>query len=196
MQKDIFRPFLNENSDKLNFLRYNTIGKNKEKYFDFTASGLAFRQIENRIHEVLETYANTHSKESSNAKITTKYYEEARQTLQKSLELDDSFTILPCGSGASAAIKKLQEILGLYIPPKTKERLKGKGLKIDKKSMPLVIVGPYEHHSNEVSFRESLAQVKRVKLRKDGLIDLEHLENILEKNKNREIIGSFTKLQM
>ena len=58
--------------------------------------------------------------------------------------------------------------------------------------MPLVIVGPYEHHSNEVSFRESLAQVKRVKLRKDGLIDLEHLENILEKNKNREIIGSFT----
>lgn len=71
MQKDIFRPFLNENSDKLNFLRYNTIGKNKDKYFDFTASGLAFRQIENRIHEVLETYANTHSKESSNAKITT-----------------------------------------------------------------------------------------------------------------------------
>ena len=63
---------------------------------------------------------------------------------------------------------------------------------MDKKSMPLVIVGPYEHHSNEVSFRESLAQVKRVKLRKDGLIDLEHLENILEKNKNREIIGSFT----
>lgn len=192
MQKDIFRPFLNENSDKLNFLRYNTIGKNKDKYFDFTASGLAFRQIENRIHEVLETYANTHSKESSNAKITTKYYEDARQTLQKSLEIDDSFAILPCGSGATGAIKKLQEILGVYIPPKTKERLKEKGLKIDKKSMPLVIVGPYEHHSNEVSFRESLAQVKRVKLRKDGLIDLEHLENILENNKNREIIGSFT----
>ena len=38
MQKDIFRPFLNENSDKLNFLRYNTIGKNNDKYFDFTAS--------------------------------------------------------------------------------------------------------------------------------------------------------------
>ena len=124
MQKDIFRPFLNENSDKLNFLRYNTIGKNKDKYFDFTASGLAFRQIENRIHEVLETYANTHSKESSNAKITTKYYEDARQTLQKSLEIDDSFTILPCGSGATGAIKKLQEILGVYIPPKTEAKRK------------------------------------------------------------------------
>jgi selenocysteine lyase/cysteine desulfurase len=121
MQKDIIRPFLNENSDKLNFLRYNTIGKNKDKYFDFTASGLAFRQIENRIHEVLETYANTHSKESSNAKITTKYYEDARQTLQKSLEIDDSFAILPCGSGATGAIKKLQEILGVYIPPNKRE---------------------------------------------------------------------------
>ena len=159
MQRDIFRPFLNENIDKLNFLRYNTIGKNKEKYFDFTASGLAFRQIENRVHEVLETYANTHSKESSNAKITTKYYKEARDILRQSLELNDDFVVLPSSFGATGTIKKLQEILGLYIPPKTKQRLEKKSLKIDKKSMPLVIVGPYEHHSNEVSFRECLAEV-------------------------------------
>ncbi|WP_198304352.1 aminotransferase class V-fold PLP-dependent enzyme [Arcobacter vandammei] len=187
MQKDIYRPFLNENIDKDNFLKYNTIGKNKDRYFDFTASGLAFRTIENRIFDLLETYANTHSKESGNAKITTSYYEGARESLRKSLEIDDSFAILPCGSGASAAIKKFQELLGLYIPPKTLQRVK-----VNKKSLPLVIVGPYEHHSNEVSFRESLAEVKRVKLRKDGLIDLKHLEKILEKNKHREIIGSFT----
>ncbi|OCL89349.1 aminotransferase class V-fold PLP-dependent enzyme [Arcobacter porcinus] len=189
MHNNIFRPFLNENVDKENFLKYNTIGKHKDKYFDFTASGLPFRQIENRIHEVLEFYANTHSKESGNAKITTSYYEGARENLKKSLELDDSFAILPNGAGATSAIKHLQELLGLYIPPATKARLKNK---IDKKSMPLVIVGPYEHHSNEVSFRESLAQVKRVKLQEDGLIDLNHLEKILEKNKKREIIGSFT----
>ena len=59
MNKNIFRPFFNENTDILNFIRYNTIGKNKKEYFDYTASGLAFRQIENRIHDVLETYANT-----------------------------------------------------------------------------------------------------------------------------------------
>lgn len=192
MPKNIFRPFLNENVDKLNFLRYNTIGKNKERYFDFTASGLAFRQIENRIHEVLEFYANTHSKESGNAKRTTAIFETARENIKKSLELDSSFVVLPSGFGATAAIKKLQEILGLYIPPKTKERLKQKGLKDIKKSMPLVIVGPYEHHSNEISFRESLANVKRVKLKDNGLIDLKHLKRILKKNKKREIIGSFT----
>jgi len=55
MNKNIFRPFFNENTDVLNFIKYNTIGKNKKEYFDYTASGLAFRQIENRIHDVLET---------------------------------------------------------------------------------------------------------------------------------------------
>ena len=188
MQKDIFRPFLNENIDVLNFLRYNTIGKNKEKYFDFTASGLAFRQIENRIHEVLETYANTHSKESSNAKATTYYYERARENLAKFFELNDEFTVLPSGCGSTAAIKHFQELLGLYIPPATKKRF---GFKKDKKNAPLIIVGPYEHHSNELSFRESLANVKRVKLTPDGLIDLIHLTKILENNKDNEIIASF-----
>ncbi|QEZ90187.1 aminotransferase class V-fold PLP-dependent enzyme [Aliarcobacter cibarius] len=188
MQKDIFRPFLNENIDVLNFLRYNTIGKNKDKYFDFTASGLAFRQIENRVHEVLETYANTHSKESSNAKVTTHYYEQARENLAKKFELTDDFTILPSGCGSTAAIKHFQELLGLYIPPATKKRF---GYKKDKKKAPLIIVGPYEHHSNELSFRESLANVKRVKLTDDGLIDLKHLKKILENNKDKEMIASF-----
>ena len=47
--------------------------------------------------------------------------------------------------------------------------------------MPLVIVGPYEHHSNEISFRESLALTKRVKLTSEGLIDLKHLKKYLKK---------------
>lgn len=188
MQKDIFRPFLNDNTDILNFLRYNTIGKNKDRYFDFTASGLAFRQLENRVHEVLETYANTHSKESTNAKITTYYYEKARENLAKNFELNDEFAVLPSGCGSTAAIKHFQELLGLYIPPATKKRF---GFKRDKKNAPLIVVGPYEHHSNELSFRESLANVKRVKLTSDGLVDLKHLKKILENNKDKEIIASF-----
>lgn len=188
MTKDIFRPFFSENSDKLNFIRYNTIGKNKKEYFDYTASGLGFRQIENRIHDVLETYANTHSKEASNANITTQYYETARQNLKKHLELNDEFEVLPNGCGSTAAIKHFQELLGLYMPPATKKRY---GFKLNKKKAPLVIVGPYEHHSNEVSFREAFCEIKRVKLTHDGLIDIKHLKRILEKNKKREIIASF-----
>jgi selenocysteine lyase/cysteine desulfurase len=188
MNKNIFRPFFNENSDVLNFVRYNTIGKNKREYFDYTASGLAFRQIENRIHDVLETYANTHSKESSNADTTTNYYEMARSNLAKSLELNNDFAILPSGCGTTAAIKHFQELLGLYIPPATKKRY---GFVIDKSKAPLVIVGPYEHHSNEVSFREALCEIQRIDLNEQGLVDLEHLKEVLEKNKYREIIASF-----
>ncbi|MEV9478207.1 aminotransferase class V-fold PLP-dependent enzyme [Aliarcobacter butzleri] len=188
MNKDVFRPFFDKNTDILNFIRYNTIGKNKKEYFDYTASGLGFRQIENRIHDVLETYANTHSKEASNANKTTNYYERARINLAHNLELTDDFAILPSGCGSTAAIKHFQELLGLYIPPATKKRF---NFEIDEKNAPLVIVGPYEHHSNEVSFREALCETQRVNLDKDGLVDLNHLKEILEKNKNREIIASF-----
>ena len=188
MNKNIFRPFFNEQTDILNFIRYNTIGKNKKEYFDYTATGLAFRQIENRIHDVLETYANTHSKESSNADTTSNYYEMARTNLSKSLELSDEFAILPNGCGTTAAIKHFQELLGLYIPPATKKRY---SIQVDKSKLPLVIVGPYEHHSNEVSFREALCEIQRINLCKTGLIDLDHLKEVLEKNKHREIIASF-----
>lgn len=188
MNKNIFRPFFNENTDILNFIRYNTIGKNKKEYFDYTASGLAFRQIENRIHDVLETYANTHSKEASNADKTTNYYELARASLASNLELSEDFAILPSGCGTTAAIKHFQELLGLYIPPATKKRF---GFQIDTKSAPLVIVGPYEHHSNEVSFREALCEIQRINLDKQGLVDLNHLKVVLEENKHREIIASF-----
>ena len=185
---NLFRPFFNNSSDKLNLIRYNTIGKNKFTYFDFTASGLAYRQIENRIHDVLETYANTHSKEASNADLTSNYYEEARKNLAKSFNLNDEFAILPAGYGTTAAIKKFQELMGIYIPPATLKRF---GITVAKKKLPLIIVGPYEHHSNEVSYREALCEVKRVKLTNDGLVDLVQLKEILQENKNREIIGCF-----
>jgi len=188
MKKDIFRPFFDKNSNTLDFIRYNTIGKSKKEYFDYTASGLAFRQIENRLRDVLETYANTHSKESTNADITNSYYNEAIQSLYKSLDVCDKFSIIPTGCGATAAIKKFQEIMGLYIPPATKKRY---NISVPKENMPLVIVGPYEHHSNEVSYREAFCEIKRVTLKNDGLINLEELEDILKQNTHRELIGSF-----
>ncbi len=186
--KSLFRPFFNEDADKLQFIKYNTIGKHKNLYFDYTASGLAFRQIENRIHDVLTTYANTHSKEAGMAATTSEYYTQAKENLKKSLELNDEFAIIPNGCGATAAIKRFQEIMGLYIPPATVKRF---NITIAKKKLPLIIVGPYEHHSNEVSYREALCEVKRIKLTPEGLIDLRQLKEILQENHHREIIGCF-----
>jgi selenocysteine lyase/cysteine desulfurase len=185
----IFKPFFNNNINKLDYVKDNTIGKHKNLYFDYTASGLGFKEIENRLLQVLETYANTHSEEASMAIKTKNIYDNGYKSLQSSLELDDSFVILASAYGATAAIKKFQELLGLYIPPATKKRL---SINEDKKNLPLVIVGPYEHHSNEVSYREALCEVVRIGLNDDGLIDLIQLENILKQNINREIIGTFS----
>ncbi len=188
MSNNLFRPFFHENTDKLQFIKYNTIGSHKNLYFDYTATGLGFRPIENRLHDVLKTYANTHSKEASMASQTNDYYMEAYNNLHKNLELSDEFVILPSGNGATAAIKKFQELIGIYIPPATVKRL---NLKQDKSKLPLVIVGPYEHHSNEVSYREALCDLQRVRLNDEGLMDLVQLENLLKKNQHREIIGTF-----
>ncbi|MFV0482260.1 MAG: aminotransferase class V-fold PLP-dependent enzyme [Campylobacteraceae bacterium] len=156
-------------------------------YFDFTASGLGYKPIERKLQKILKTYANTHSEVSSSAKITSEYYSNGRKSLHKTLEISDDFYILPTGTGATGAIKRFQEILGLYIPPKTKKRLKN--LDID---LPLVLVGPYEHHSNEVSFREALCELIRIPLDCNEKIDLNVLKKTLEQNKHREIIASFS----
>ncbi len=184
----LFKPFFSVNTDKLEYIKYNTIGIHKTQYFDYTASGLGFKPIENRMYDVLKTYANTHSKEAAMAHITHEYYEQAIQSLKHSLELNDEFVILPSGCGSTAAIKKFQEIMGLYIPPATLKRL---NLNVDKSTLPLVIVGPYEHHSNEVSYREALCEVKRINLNSEGLIDLIQLEEVLKANQHRQIVATF-----
>ena len=59
---------------------------------------------------------------------------------------------------------------------------------------PVVFVGPYEHHSNEISWRENLATVVEVNLDGEGGIDLQHLESLLQDPAylGRQRIGSFS----
>jgi len=186
--KNIFRPFVTQNTS-FEEISDGIIGKNKDNYFDYTASGLAYAPIEERLQEVLNTYANTHSEFSSDAKTTSFNYDIARDNLKKYLALEDEFILLPCGSGATGAIKKFQELLGLYIPPATKNRF---NINFDNMEKPLIVVGPFEHHSNEISYREALCDVIRIPLDITGNVDLEFLEKTLHTNKNRKIIGAFS----
>ncbi|TBR82430.1 aminotransferase class V-fold PLP-dependent enzyme [Campylobacter novaezeelandiae] len=170
-------------------LRKDIILKKGSYYFDFAASALALKSVEKKISKILPFYANTHSDSSLHSFKTQMYYENARQDIKTSLKLDNDFALISCGTGSSSAIKKFQELLGIYIPPKVKERY---FKNIDIKKLPLVIVGPYEHHSNELSFREGLCECIRVPLDKNGEIDFVFLEELLEKNKKRQIIASFS----
>ena len=174
----------------LDEIRKNIILKPGVHYFDFTASGLAYEPVEREIADALKTYANTHSDSSSSAIITQRRYEGARESLKKLLGLDERFYLIACGQGATAAIKKFQELLGIYLPPATRGAIGEANLRAAQ--LPLVLVSPYEHHSNELSFREGLCDYMRVPLSESGEIDLLALERILKLNTGRRIIGSFS----
>jgi len=171
-------------------IRKNIILKKGVRYFDYTASGLAYAPIERKIAKYLKTYANTHSESASNALKTQKRYEKARQSLKDALGLDERFYLISAGCGATGAIKKFQEIMGLYLPPMSANRLGEESLK--GANLPLVIVSPYEHHSNEVSLREGLCEVVRIPLSKSGEINFGRLDQLLKINSKREIIGCFS----
>lgn len=192
MIQDFFTPLLRlyEREHKQDILRQECILQRGFHHFDWTASGLAAKCVESRIREILPFYANTHSESNSHSEITSSLYESAKERLKDIFGLDSRFALISCGFGSTAAIKKFQELLGLYIPPKTKQAL-GLDSVRDKSSFPLVIVGPYEHHSNELSFREGLCEVVRIGLNAQGLMDLEALKSVLQANAGRKIIGSF-----
>jgi selenocysteine lyase/cysteine desulfurase len=57
----------------------------------------------------------------------------------------------------------------------------------------VVFIGPFEHHSNELPWRESIAEVVTIREDADGHIDEGHLESQLVRYKQRPLrIGSFS----
>ena len=139
----------------LDEIRKNIILKQGVHYFDYTASGLAYEPVEREIAQTLKTYANTHSDSSSSAIITQRRYEGARESLKKLLGLDERFYLIACGQGATAAIKKFQELLGIYLPPATRGAIGEANLRAAQ--LPLVLVSPYEHTQTSLAFARGFA---------------------------------------
>lgn len=159
------------------------LNPNHQHYFDYTASGLAVESIENEMKLIKTNYANTHSKDAKLSNTMNNLWDSSRLSLFQLLDINPrEFEIIPVGTGATAAIKKFQELIGIYIPPKTRKRMK-----IETIDKPLILIGPYEHHSNDVSYRESIADTIRFGLNCDGGVCLDDLENKLKENFGREI---------
>ncbi|KAF2292069.1 hypothetical protein GH714_006986 [Hevea brasiliensis] len=167
-------------------------GKRKLTYTDHTASGQSLRYIENFIiNNVLPFYGNTHTCDSYVGHRTTKMLQEAIKYIKKSLGGGQQDAIMFCGSGTTAAIKRLQEVMGIAVPSILRDRL----IKcITNEERWVVFVGPYEHHSNLLSWRQSLAEVIEIGIDDNGLIDMESLQKQLHiyRNANRPILGSFS----
>jgi len=163
-------------------------------YADYTASGRSLSFIEDYIRTVvLPLYANTHTESSGTGLQTTRLREEAREVIGRCVGADRSeHAVVFCGSGATHAIAKLIGVMGLKVPSALEDRYHlAESIPADDR--PVVFIGPYEHHSNELPWRESVADVVIIREDADGHVDLDHLRHELERHADRSTrIGSFS----
>ena len=181
-------------------------GERLMMYADYTASGRCLCFVENYLRQLQRIYANSHTEDDISGRSMTQLLKEAETSIKRSVNAGDTGRIINVGSGATGAIDKLQQLIGVALPPASRQlllTLLGNALGQDKaeifkhylrENQPVVFVGPYEHHSNEISWRESLATVVTVQMDPEGGIDLDHLETLLKDPvyQGRMRIGSFS----
>ncbi len=146
-------------------------------YADYVASGRALRQVEDFVADhVLPFYANSHTEASYCGSYMTRLRAEARAEIALIVGAKEEDAVIFTGSGATAGLNRLVSLMGVG----TADR-------------PVVLIGPYEHHSNILPWRESKAQVIEISEASDGGVDLVELERVLQENADSDlIIGSFS----
>jgi selenocysteine lyase/cysteine desulfurase len=181
-------------------------GERRLTYADHTASGRAVTFIEDYVRSTLELYGNTHTEDDATGIITSERLREAEASIKRLVNAGPDHEFVSVGAGTTAAVHRLQQILGIYIPPAGRDMfdklLRANCAPADyeriEKSMraarPVVFVGPYEHHSNEVSWRECFAEVVEVDLTPTGLLDLDDLARKVSRPElsHRRKIGAFS----
>ncbi|WP_268846898.1 aminotransferase class V-fold PLP-dependent enzyme [Flavobacterium aestivum] len=164
-------------------------GLQKIIYTDWTASGRLYRPIEEKLmNEFGPFVANTHTETTVSGTAMTKSYHHARHIIKHHVNANSDDVLITDGTGMTGVVNKFQRILGLKIPENLKEFI---NIPADKK--PIVFISHMEHHSNQTSWLETIADVEVIPSTEDGLFSIENLAKLLDKYKDRTFkIASIT----
>jgi selenocysteine lyase/cysteine desulfurase len=146
-------------------------------YADYVASGRALRQVEDYVAaHVLPFYANSHTEASYCGAYMTRLRNAARAEIARLVGADTDDTVIFAGAGATAGLNRLVGLFG-----------------VNEAADPVVFIGPYEHHSNILPWRESKAKIVEIPEATEGGPDLEALAVALVKYADSDLrIGSFS----
>ncbi|OQR86888.1 class V aminotransferase [Achlya hypogyna] len=154
-------------------------GPRKLVYADYVASGRSVDFIEAAIaRKVLPFYANTHTETSHCGQQMNQWRAEARDYIasQVGARLSQDVVFFT-GAGCTGAIQLLV----------------GRLRRLYRLQHAVVFMGPYEHHSNDLAWRETGAKIVRIRPGTHGGVDLGHLEAKLRRHRRRALlIGTFS----
>lgn len=164
-------------------------GRKKIIYTDWTASGRLYRPIEEKLMNAFGPFvANTHTETTVSGTAMTKAYHHARNIIKQHVNANQNDVLITDGTGMTGVVNKFQRILGIKVPENLKDFV---AIPVEKK--PVVFISHMEHHSNQTSWLETIADVEVIPSTEDGLFSLENLKVLLEKYKERTLkIASIT----
>lgn len=164
-------------------------GRKKIIYTDWTASGRLYRPIEEKLMNAFGPFvANTHTETTVSGTAMTKAYHHARNIIKQHVNANQNDVLITDGTGMTGVVNKFQRILGIKVPENLKDFV---AIPVEKK--PVVFISHMEHHSNQTSWLETIADVEVIPSTEDGLFSLDNLKVLLEKYKERTLkIASIT----
>ncbi|MBA2875812.1 aminotransferase class V-fold PLP-dependent enzyme [Thermaerobacillus caldiproteolyticus] len=183
-----FQPF-REATIGTNYPFTSPFGQQRMIYADWTASGRLYKPIEQKIIEELGPYvANTHTESNIASTKITLAYKQAKEIIKHHVNAGQDDILIMEGSGMTGAINKLQRLLGLRVPEQLKSYIQ---LPEDKR--PIIFITHMEHHSNMLSWMETIGDVVTIRPTANGDVDIDHLQELLQQYAHRPLkIGAFT----
>ncbi|MFM8362704.1 MAG: aminotransferase class V-fold PLP-dependent enzyme [Haliscomenobacter sp.] len=176
-----FAPF-RENTIGIEQAFETPYGIKKIVYADWTASGRLYAPIESLISQEIGPFVgNTHTETTVTGNAMTQAYHHAKAIIKNHVGARKEEVLIASNSGMTGVVNKFQRILGLKVHEQHRSRIQ-----LPEEERPVVFVTHMEHHSNQTSWLETIADLEVIAPTEEGLVDLEHLELLLSRYRSRK----------